>query len=141
MIDRVARDTLAGHLQHLASGRISRAEYVGRADTLLRSTDQCVRPIVDSVYWAYGNYGPWRYAGKHRLASNLRRELGRLILFLRSDLEYEWPAQPRWWSGRSTWKTWRAQGDHAVWPFITVRDLKWAVQKPALGLVPRPRAG
>ena len=156
MVDRGARDALALYLRRLISGRMTSADYVFEADRLLRSRDPSIRPIVEAAYWTFGNFGPRRYIGESRVDRETRRHVARVVLFLRSELEYEWPPDPAWavlrdilWvvtlggvtSGQESWARWRRSGQFSMWPFMNQSDFESVAGQPAFRMAPRARAG
>lgn len=87
MIDRISRDRLAEQIRHLVAGVITNYEYEDRIVTGSRD------PAVGEIYWVI-----WQLYDdlhEHRLTGTIskedRRVIARLILFLKSDLEYEYP--------------------------------------------------
>jgi hypothetical protein len=99
MIDIVGRRKLSERLRHLVSGRISTEEFTdaqpcGGSDLALHE--------VWMFFW--GLYSdcrpPYRLRGQHALPREVKRMAARAVLFLRSDLEYQWPKRP-WLIGRT----------------------------------------
>ena len=93
MIDRNARNEASSLLRQLMSGRIEVWDFLEWAEDL-QTEDRAVQEVA-----AYGSgfdddLGPDRL-GRHNVSKSQRREAARMILFLRSDREYEWPPFPR----------------------------------------------
>ena len=144
MVDRHARDKMALLLRQLATGRITNDEFEDRQP--LGSPD----PAMAEVFYRgasgfYSDLDEYRLAGRHRLSRSERREMARLILFLKSDLEYEWPCLKLWkellWvvggiltlglAGRRLyWCRTGAHGEVRVWPFLRQEDFERAVRHP-----------
>lgn len=91
MIDRVARDQLAAQLRHLASGLISNDQF---EEMLAVSEDRGVREVREAAWMLYTDLREQWLRGKDALAPRSRRAVARWIVFLHSDLEYEWPKHP-----------------------------------------------
>lgn len=132
MIDRISRDQLIELLDGLAAGRIRRAEFRARTP---RSTDRGVREIAAQAWLLETDEDapqPQKVTGEDR------GEIARWILFLESDSEYRWPSLPLWlrligvlpsiltfgliWRPYRRW--FERKGDHRVWPFLDVGELK-----------------
>lgn len=89
MIDRQARRRASELLRHLGAGLIANDQFEDRFPTA--SEDVAIDEIRSQAWFLYSDLREYRLAGKHRLAADARREVARWILFLQSDLEYEWP--------------------------------------------------
>jgi hypothetical protein len=90
MVDRDARDRFAELLRHLVAGQITNDDFATRLP--LSSGD----PAVNQIFWngawlLYDDLREYRLVGSYRLPREPRREVARWILFLKSDLTYEWP--------------------------------------------------
>lgn len=130
-------------LRRLVAGRITNDEF---EDALpLRSPDPAISEIfLYGVWGCYSDLREHRLVGRQRLPRAARREIARFILFLKSDLEYEWPRQRLWerflWmvaglltlglAGRFYWRWLGRRGDVGVWPFIREDDLDRAMRHP-----------
>ena len=90
MVDRDARDRFAELLRHLVAGQITNDDFADRLP--LSSGDSAVNQIFWNGAWMlYDDLREYRLAGRYRLPREARREVARWILFLKSDLTYEWP--------------------------------------------------
>jgi hypothetical protein len=169
MVDQQLRDCLADAIHALVSGFITNDEF---EDGLLaagipltaapsRWPDPAIGPIGEAAWCLYSDTHLYRLTGRHKLAPEHRREVLRWVLFLRSDLEYEWPSirliNPALFSlsgcllslltagilprGRFAreFAAWQRAGDHNVWPFIRRADYNLVYQ--AHCPVASPRAG
>ena len=91
MVDRHTRDCLAVELRHFAAGVISSDEYWERTIRLAPfATDEALMSISMSI----DDLEDTNTLGKRRkkiLSRATRHEIARCILFLYSDLEYEFP--------------------------------------------------
>lgn len=143
MIDRAARNKMVLLLRQLATGRITNDEFEERQP--LGSLDPAVEEVFHLGVWGlYSDTHEHRLVGRHRLPRSARREIARFILFLKSDLEYEWPSRKLWqellWmaagiltlglAGRLYWRRMAAHGEVGVWPFQRQEDFERAVRNP-----------
>jgi hypothetical protein len=143
MIDRNARGQMVLLLRRLATGRMTNHEFDAALPT--SRTD----PAVDEIYYRgawgfYSDLSEHRLIGRHRLSRTERREIARFILFLKSDLDYEWPRRELWgellWmlaglltlglAGRLYWRRLGRRGDVSVWPFLRGEDFERVVHRP-----------
>lgn len=134
------RAHLARCLRLLATGRITNFEFDDLASS--RSCDVGVEVIRREAWYLYSDLRAYRLRGEDALSREGRREVARWIVFLGTDLAYEWPdargiwrwvllplnvaslglagAAMRWYFAR--------HGDYEVWPFIRNEDFLDAVQ-------------
>jgi hypothetical protein len=146
-VDRLARQRLSDGLRQLASGRIDSDEfqdnYVGEA---VAAGDPGVRAVFLQGAWhLYGDYlRAERFSGLRRLPREQRRLIARWILFLDSNLAYEWPLEPIYVGllllpanlltlgaiGRWRLRRWKKFGEFSVWPFIRWKDYRAALRCP-----------
>ncbi|GEM_PF-7089698 len=88
MIDRTARDKLALLLEDVSTGRISEDEFLRGLP--MDSRDRAVVEIADQPYWISPELSQ----------EDCRGDIDTWVLFLRTDLQYEWPSLPTetgWW--------------------------------------------
>lgn len=130
MIDRQARDNLAERLRHLASGTMT--NYVFE-DTGIRSEDAVIDEIESRLAWpCYDDTPEHRLSGSHALTDGARLDFARAILFLKSDLPYEWRLHRgiRGLLSRLFREALPEQrGDMCVWPFFRESDYREALQR------------
>jgi hypothetical protein len=93
MVDRNTRDQLAELVRHFGVGQINTDYFAMAGGKLAEATQD---DGVGAVYaWAEGLHSdalwPIRLRGAFRLTAEDRRRLTIAILFLYSDMEYEWP--------------------------------------------------
>lgn len=143
MIDPPSRRLAAEMLRQFAAGRLTNDEF---QDRWPRSLDPAVTVVRDAAWFLYSDLREYRLAGPHRLSRHVRRQVVRWVLFLHSELPYEWPivspaqnvarqlvtgltlgAAARFWAGRL-----RAHGELEVWPFIRGADYRAALGQPQL---------
>jgi hypothetical protein len=140
MVDRVSRDQLAKAIRRLAAGLITNDAFEDSTRSCRRSLDTAVRSLRRMAWTLYSDHRAYRLEGRDRLRKTDRREIARWIVFLKSNVEYEWPDLTGW-----TWlllafpnlltfgaigrlvRRWHDQrGDVDAWPFIRGQDLKRA---------------
>jgi hypothetical protein len=96
MIDRPARDRLAGGLRHFAAGRSWSEDFEQQCVLpVMQSPDPGVRELAWATWGLYDDFSDTRLVGRYRLSRENRRAIARSIMFLRSDMAYEWPTYPR----------------------------------------------
>jgi hypothetical protein len=145
VIDRQARSQLAEGIRHLSAGLITNAEFEDRA--LSRSSDAAVQAVfLGGPWFLYHDIASYRLRGPHRLSPAVRREAACWILFLKSDLPYEWPVESRGIAAailsvllnlltfgalaRNKQRRFAKHGDIEVWPFIRRSDYETALRNP-----------
>ncbi len=148
MVDRHARDSLAEKLRQLASGAITNFHF---EEAYRRSKhDLAVHEIAECLAWPYyDDASEHCLDGDHALLDGHRKDFARAVLFLKSDLEYQWPKRSGLvgWSGRvrglfrmrlSNPK--RDMGSVRFWPFWSEVDYRDALKRPPY-LVGQPPIG
>jgi len=106
MIDLERRRTLALNLRHISVGLISNDDFESNvADTVsdgwlpeqyhrskkAKTDDAAIVPILELSWGLYSDLESRKLKGKYKLDDETLRIIARCILFLRSDLEYQWP--------------------------------------------------
>ena len=140
MIDRAGRANLALHLRRLASGRLTNAEFDDvRLDA---SEDEALVAIGHAGWSLYDDFFVYRLRGRRALSPETLDSVARCVLFLDTDLSYEWPPLcPTLWRLLSTLLTvgyslrrdrrrWQASGPFHVWPFFREADYRDALAVP-----------
>jgi hypothetical protein len=105
MIDRERRKKLALHLRQLSTGQISNDDFESgvledvtygwlpeqyyRAKEC-KNDDSIIRPILEFSWCLYNDLYNHKLIGEYKLSDQQIKEIARFILFLQSDLEYEW---------------------------------------------------
>jgi len=143
MIDRDARNELAEALRHLLSGQFTNDQFDEAAP--IESDDPVIKEVREQAWFLYSDLYEHKLTGRHTLSNSDRRITSQFILFLHSNLEYEWPRHPL--NGiirlpiyilsfglipRYVDKKWKASGDYDVWPFISREDYEKALKNPKL---------
>ena len=144
MIDKNARNELAESLRHLVSGQITNGQFE-EAAWWIKTDDAAMDAVKWKAWQLYSDLREHRLTGRDAVSACDRRIVARFILFLHSDLEYEWPRHPL--EGlrrllvsvlslgtipRRVDKEWEASGDIDVWPFIRRVDYEEALNNPKL---------
>jgi len=142
LVDRATRDALAELTHHFVAGRLTNYELENRRP---RSKDPAIQQIFWNALWGlYDDLHEHRLIGCYYIPKDSRSDLARCILFLKSDLEYEWtpfPPKPQALAvlvsmvtlgaaNRVMLRHWRRQGDASVWPFMREVDYRRALQQP-----------
>jgi hypothetical protein len=143
MVDRKARDTLAEQLRHLVSGLITNDQF--NAALPVKTQDTGFWALEEQAWFLYSDLSQHKLTGSHALSTSDRRTISRFILFLHSDLEYEWSKHPCTGLVRLLLSIlsfgqfpkhfdnkWKAQGDYDVYPFFRNGDYEKANANPKL---------
>jgi hypothetical protein len=142
MIDRPSRRAVGELLRHLAAGQITNDQFAERLPR--RSDDVAIAEIRHQAWFLYSDLREYRFTGKDRLSDEHRRDVARWILFLQSDLEYEWPRMSAplsallfvanlvtlGWAGRAVVRRFKQHGAFDVWPFISRSEYEAALSEP-----------
>lgn len=137
-IDRQSRDRFAELLRHFAAGRMTNDEYEDTADSLVRSKDVALRELWWAMWPTYDDLHEHRLTGKYKLPPQGRRTIARMVLFLHSDLPYEWPVPSRLLAlllnvlTLGFWSRFADNIDATLWPFFRGEDLARAAAQPRL---------
>lgn len=106
MVDRERRKKLAFHLRHLSVGLISNDEfedfvtndiaYGWLPEQYYRSKeakfdDPIIRPMLELSWCLYVDSKSYKLTGNYKLSDEALKDIARYILFLHSEIEYEWP--------------------------------------------------
>lgn len=144
MIDRPARNRLAEALRALASGLVGNDEFED-ARLPCSKTDVAIREVFSKGAWMlYSDHREYCLAGEHKLDDATKAEVARWVLFLKTDLPYEWPvySAPQTlgmiaaniltlgMANRLFASRLRTHGDVDVWPFIRKSDYEAALHNP-----------
>ena len=145
MVDRNARNRLADGIRHLAAGAITNWEFEDRA--ISASSDPAIHAVYLSGPWfLYHDIMRYRLRGRYRLSPAVRREAARWVLFLKTNLPYEWRLARgnalitiAWIVGNVVTlglmaalaqRRFERHGDFAVWPFIRRSDYETTLAAP-----------
>lgn len=139
MVDRTARDIAGDAIQDFVRGSISNREYERRFPTT--KDDPALRAIYTSLWFCYSDVSEHTLTGKHALNNEGHAHVDRCILFLRTDLEFQWPL-PKFrlkygilrllGLGRVV-KRWEQDdmkmGEKQVWPFLNRAQYDCVISK------------
>lgn len=145
-VDRAARNQLSQGIRWLAAGTIDTGDFEDRfGHSAARARDPGVRAIFWQGAWVlYSDFERTPLRGMRRLSRDTRRAIARWIIFLDSDLPYEWPLNT-WWhrllhlplnlltlgsAGRWRFRRWSRSGEVAVWPFLRWSDYRACLRRP-----------
>ena len=143
MPDYTTRRTIALMLRRFAAGRIT-SDELDDAFADGRSADSAVAALHDfAVGGLYGSFDSHRCRADHALSRSSRRLVARMVLFLRTDLDFEWPDHGYAGFRGGLWRfvtlgllqerydrDWQRSRDADVWPFARRPDLKAALARP-----------
>jgi hypothetical protein len=142
MIDRIARDKLADQIRHLVAGLTTNDDFEEEV-LAVETDDRAYWAIVDQAWFLYSDLYQHKLRGSHAISKQERRIICTFILFLHSDLEYEWSEHPctgfvriilgmvsLGWLPRYFDERWKLQGDYEVYPFIRLSDFEKARAHP-----------
>jgi hypothetical protein len=144
MVDRRSRDELARAIRRLIAGIVTNDEFDhSLSAALLRSRDLGVQSVRLAAWTLYSDMHEYRLEGPRALNRTARRGIARWIVFLRSDVEYQWPNLTGWrWLvlafpnmltfGAIGWlvRRWHDRhGEADAWPFVRLRDLVESAEK------------
>ena len=97
MVDRAARDELGRAIRRLVAGLSTNDQYEDTLSAgLRRSRDLGVRSIRLAAWHLYDDLHEHRLEGRYAIGRAGRRRVAHWVLFLKSDLEYEWPNLAGW---------------------------------------------
>lgn len=106
MVDRERRKKLAYHLRHLSVGLISNDEFEDYItddvsfgwlpEQYYRSKeakfdDGIIQPILELSWCLYSDLEEQKLKSKNKLSEEQLKEIAKYILFLNSEIEYQWP--------------------------------------------------
>ena len=146
MIDRPSRDHYAELLRHFVAGQMTNFEYEDRFDGIAETLDvedPAVHEIFQAMWVTYCDMRKHKMTGRDALVGDNRHTAARFILFLHSDLPYEWPTSSLkgcllnlltvgLYGKLKRPDSTREKGDMAVWPFYRTTDFEQAKQNPQL---------
>lgn len=133
MVDPARRAVAARVLKDFASGTTSNDEF--ERDFPHSDQDAALQGIKSNVWMLYSDLKTHKLTGKYDLPADTKALLERCVLFLHSDLEFEWPlprialrnlipnalSSIRRVFGAAPTEN-RASGDEGVWPFFREQD-------------------
>ncbi len=143
MIDRTARNRLAGEIRHFVAGLKDNFEF-DDAVWSIHTGDAGVGAIRQQMWFVYDDLRRHQLRGEWALSEKQGQAIARCILFLKSDCEYRWPRKYRevpWVQRlisiltlgivrRRLDRTGQESGAWEVWPFLTVEEFKAANRTP-----------
>jgi hypothetical protein len=105
MVDKERRKTLAYHMRQLSVGRISNDGFEGailddvthgwlpehyHRSTFAKTDDLVIVPILEQCWCLYSDLRHHKLEGPDQLSTESLKVIARCILFLHTELEYEW---------------------------------------------------
>lgn len=149
-MDMAARQKASQLFRDFISGNISNDAF---EDQIPITHDRAIDAVWSTSWVFYDDFKEHKLEGRDRLPPDQKRACIRWLLFLQSDLLYEWPAiylpgmdpvsrtRPNFWRrlisshkflDESVVSDFINAGHYPVWPFISVRDYKQAISNPLL---------
>jgi hypothetical protein len=143
-IDRAARNQLAEAIRALAAGLITNDQFEDKRMPY-SNTDPAINEVYSKGAWClYSDLQEYRLKGRHKLDEQTKKNVARWVVFLKTDLPYEWPVPtPResllrffanlltlGMANRRHIAELKRQGDAEVWPFIRRCDFEAALKEP-----------
>ena len=144
MVDRAARNKLAEAIRALASGLITNDEFEDKRLPHSKE-DTAISEVFSKGAWLlYSDLEEYSLSGFHQLDEKTKSVVARWVLFLRTDLPYEWPVSnigqgllrfianilTLGAANKSYESKYQACGDIEVWPFLRQADYELAMQNP-----------
>lgn len=144
MVDREARNKLAEAMRALANGLITNDEFEDNRLPRCKE-DLAISEVFSKGAWLlYSDLEEYRLSGIHRLDDKTKSVVARWVLFLKTDLPYEWPTSNiqqgllRFFTKLLTLgvankgyeRKFKSCGDIEVWPFLRRADFEFALQNP-----------
>jgi hypothetical protein len=139
MIDRHARDIAADALRDFMEGSISNKGYERRYPR--SKNDPALWATYSRVWFFYSDVSEHGLTGKHALTEEGRAFLERCLLFLRSNIGFQWPPMKihvwypllrllglGWIANRRVEKL-MSVGDKEVWPFLRKAEYQDYISK------------
>lgn len=170
MVDLERRKILAYHLRHLVVGLISNDKFEESITDDVsfgwlpeqyyrskeaKSDDPIIRPMLELCWCLYSDLENHTLSGKYQLSDKELKDIARFILFLNSDVEYEWPYFDRinllirfsfkdllftaltlgqhygvkLNERKEQYEEFKNTGDHHLWPFINKEQYERQLRK------------
>lgn len=170
MVDLERRKKLGYHLRHLVVGLISNDEFEEEildnvsfgnlpehysSSKQAKFDDPIIRPLLELSWCLYSDLENHTLTGKHQLSDKELKNIARIILFLNSDVEYEWPYFDRinpllrfsfkdllftaltlgqhymvkLNERKGQYEGFKNTGDHDLWPFINKEQYEQQLRK------------
>jgi hypothetical protein len=138
MVHRPSRDRLALAIRRYVSGQITNYAL---DDVQVDPEDDGAVAVQEAIWFLYDDLYEHGATGKHYLDKLRRKHIARAILFLHSDLEYQWANsmfpnlldRALSWLGfpeRQLRKQRRLEELNGLWPFVSRCDFEDALAHP-----------
>lgn len=146
--ERFRRDRAIALLRAFAVGKLTNDEFEDRYDAILDTRpvraweDRALWALKTIVWYCYDDLSTHRLDGKYALTKEGKKNVARWILFLQTNLPYEWKRHDfisfhdgvfnlvtfGWWSRREAAKFEKI--DWEIWPFRRPADFEHARIRP-----------
>lgn len=144
MIDRKARNELANLVRAFATGTITNFDFERNSPF---SEDKIIS-VIDDYLWSFYDDFKEHKLPKGSLPLTTKKEIARIVLFLDSELEYQWPIEgglikrilklfkssPAIQAKKIKDFDYHNAGDLSVWPFQNRKHLIAEAKKQRVGL-------
>ena len=143
MIDRIARNAMAEAPRHYLAGLSTNFRF---DDALheIQSADVAIKAIRTQLWLIYDDLREHRAKNDWQLSEHQREIVVRTILFLKSDIEYQWPTVPAWYitlrpligvmtlgkALRLLDRAYEFRDVDDVWPFRNAAEIHAATSEP-----------
>ena len=131
-------------MRALVAGLITNDEFEDKRLPHSKEDPAISEVFSKGVWLLYSDLEKYRLSGVHRLDEKTKYVVARWILFLKTDLPYEWPVSNikqsllRLLTNILTFgaankfyiRQYQAHGDIEVWPFIRRADYEMVLQNP-----------
>ncbi len=136
MIDRESRNKFCELIRSLTAGLITNDEFEDRL-SLIDFEDKAIWGVFHYGAWSlYSDLKEYKLEGNEALRPEERAYVTKLVLFLKSDYEYEWPDATRKKSvlyrftfgmfGEIAPDPWLNVGEEKYWPFLNKKQYEHA---------------
>jgi len=141
MIDRNARDAAIALLKKILAEDITNYEFEDQWPD--KSSEFVITAIAEQLWFYYDDYPKTKFM-RAGLGPEVTSFIERAIVFLSSDVEYEWPEYSFATENRSLferlfglgkrrsteqWEKFKAAGEIDAWPFLRIADYKHALEQ------------
>lgn len=142
MIDYEARKNAAEVARRFVGGQISNFEF---ENSFPSSKDPAMWAIEDTLWCFYDDFEEHQLKGKRSVPEETKQLMLRWVMFLYSDIEYEWPkisypgVRPiqyglfgKLFNRQKKQHAFLSSGDIEFWPFINQESFEYAKNNPSL---------
>ena len=143
MIDRSARNSMAEAARFYLAGFLTNFEF-NDAIFDLKTDDPAIKAIRQQLWLIYDDLQEHKCKGKWKLSEEEREIVIRIIMFLKSEIEYRWPKVPACYTSlrpivwlltfgigvKSLDQKFEFKDSNNVWPFRSSEEIQGAKDEP-----------